>query len=169
MRGTKLTAWRIPPVWKDLQKNVLSVPEGSIVPQKQEVLLRATREALAAIGRDVRGGLLETVGVESSLTIDDERCSMVLQLPAGTDTALIARAIDLENIEAWCDQRGRAHVGISPWYSTKDVDQTVLCTIKVVHVLLGLHAGDSARPKTFKQKLFQSISEIIKIQKSIKK
>ena len=168
MRGTKLTAWRIPTIWKDLQENSLKVPEGSIVPQKQKYLFKATREVLAAIAKDVRGGLLETVGVESSLSMD-ERCSVVLELPEKADTEMIARAIDLENVEAWRDSQGKVHVGISPWFSTKDIDQTVLCTIKVIHVLLGIHADDAAQPKTLKQKLLQSISEIMQIQKDIKK
>lgn len=59
MRGTKLEAWRIPPVWKSLQENVLTVPEGSTVPQKQEKMLKATREVLTAVARDVREGLLD--------------------------------------------------------------------------------------------------------------
>ena len=169
MRGTKLTAWRIPPLWKDLRANVLTVPEGSSVPQKQGNLLAATSEVLAAIAADVRGGLLETVGVESTLSIDDDRCSIVLELPESADTELIARAIDAENVESWCDAHGKVHVGVSPWYSTKDVDQTVLCAIKAIHVLLGIHASDNAKPKTFKQKLLKSVTEILEIQKGIKK
>ncbi len=169
MRGTKLTAWLIPPVWRNLQESALSVPEGSSVPQNQKKLLAATREVLMAIAKDVRVGLLETVGVESSLSLDDGRCSVVLELPAGTDTELVARAIDLENVEAWRDALGKVHVGINPWYSTKDVDQTVLCTIKVIHVLLGIHASDTAQPKTFKQKLLSSVADIMAAQKGVAK
>lgn len=171
MRGTKLTAWRVPPVWKDLEETVLSVPTDSNVPKKQERLLRATREVLAEIAKDMREGLLETVGVESLPTIDDGRCSMRLELPEGADTELIARAIDLENVEAWLDRQGKVHIAASPWYSTKDIDQTVLSAIKVIHVLLGLHAADAdaAQPKTFKQKFLKSVAEILQIQKSIKK
>lgn len=132
-------------------------------------MLAATREVLTAIAKDVREGLLETVGVESSLSLNDERCSVVLELPAGTDTELVARAIDSENVEAWQDDEGRVHVGINPWYSTKDVDQTVLCTIKVVHVLLGIHATDTEQPKTFKQKLLSSVADIMAAQKGVPK
>ena len=169
MRGTKLTAWRIPPVWENLQANDLVVPENSTVPQNQKKMLAATREVLTAIAKDVRGGLLETVGIESSLSFDDGRCSVVLELPAGTDTELVARAIDLENVEAWRDESGKVHVGINPWYSTKDVDQTVLCTIKVIHVLLGIHATDTEQPKTFKQKLLSSVADIMAAQKGVAK
>ena len=169
MRGTKLTAWRIPPVWENLQANDLVVPKNSTVPQNQKRLLAATREVLTAIAKDVREGLLETVGVESSLSMDDGRCSVVLELPEGTDTELVARAIDLENVEAWHDESGKVHVGINPWYSTKDVDQTVLCTIKVIHVLLGIHATDTEQPKTFKQKLLSSVADIMAAQKGVAK
>jgi len=164
-----LTAWRIPPVWKNLQDNDLVVPENSSVPQNQKKMLAATREVLTAIAKDVRGGLLETVGVESSFSMDDGRCSVVLELPAGADTELVARAIDLENVEAWRDDAGKVHIGINPWYSTKDVDQTVLCTIKVIHVLLGIHATDTPQPKTFKQKLLSSVADIMAAQKGVAK
>jgi len=170
VRGTKLEAWRIPPVWDDLQEKVLSVPEGSRVPQKQKLLMKAMLAVLESIATDVRGGLLETVGVESAFSMDDGRCSMLLELPEGTDTELIAQAIDAENVEAWRDAQGKVHVALNPWYSTKDVDQTVLCTIKVIHVLLGIHATDTGeQAKTLKQTLFKSISEIMQIQKSSKK
>ena len=169
VRGTKLLAWRIPPVWNALRENDLPIPEGSSVPRKQKGLLKATDEVLRAIAADVRGGLLETVGVESEFSTDDGRCSMILELPENAAAELIARAIDAENVEAWLDENNKVRVGINPWYSTKDVDQTVLCTIKVIHVMLGIHATDAAQPKTFKQKLLISISEILKLQKSVKK
>lgn len=165
MRGTKLTAWRIPPIWKDLQRGVFDVPPGSSVPQNQEKLLRATGDVLNSIARDVRTGLLETVGVESELSIDDEHCSMILILPQTADAESVARAIDAENVEAWLDANGKVHVAINPWYSTKDVDQTVLSAIKVIHVLLGLHATDAAQPKTLRQKLLAGAREVMLIQK----
>lgn len=139
------------------------------MPQNQEKMSKTTREVLNAIAKDVRGGLLETVGIESSLSTNDERCSMRLELAEGTDTELVARAIDAENVEAWTDEQGRVHVAINPWYSTKDVDQTVLCTIKVIHVLLGIHADDAEQPKTLKQKLLSSIAEVMQIQQGTEK
>jgi hypothetical protein len=169
VRGTKLTAWQIPPLWKNLQENSLSVPESSNVPQNQKKMFAATLEVLTAIAKDVREGLLETVGVESSLSLADGRCSVVLELLEGTDTELVARAIELENVEAWRDESGKVHVAINPWYSTKDIDQSVLCTIKVIHVLLGIHATDTPQPKTFKQKLLSSIAEVMQIQKGSEK
>ncbi len=139
------------------------------MPQNQLKMLKTTREVLNAIAEDVRGGLLETVGVKSSLSLAGERCSIILELPEGTDTELIARAIDAENIEAWNDEQGNVHVAVNPWYSTKDVDQTVLCTIKVIHVLLGIHATDAQEPKTFKEKLLSSVIDIMAAQKSVQK
>ncbi len=165
MRGTKLEAWRVPPVWKDLQENVLTVPEGSSVPLRQKKMLAAIREVLTVAAKDVREGLLETVGVESKLSMEDGRCSMVLDLPENADADEIARAIDLENVESWRDENGKVRVALSPWYSTKDVDQTVLSVVKVIHVMLGIHASDAdaLKPKTLKQKLLSSVMEVMLI------
>ncbi|HXG82767.1 MAG TPA: hypothetical protein VNI84_01965 [Pyrinomonadaceae bacterium] len=134
-------------------------------------MLAATSEVLTAIGKDMREGLLETVGVESSLSFDGERCSIILDLPEETDTEQIAQAIDAENVEAWRDEAGRVHVAVNPWYSTKDVDQAVLCAIKVIHVILGIHASDAEalKPKTFGQKLRASLAEILAIQTEAEK
>ncbi len=157
-------AWRIPPHWTSLLENAVSSPEGSTVSAKQKKMLGATVEVLTAIARDMREGLLETVGVESSLSIDGGRCSMILELSAEADAEQIAAAIDAENIESWRDETGKVHVAVNPWYSTKDVDQAVLCAIKVIHVLLGIHATDNAPPPTFGQKLRSSLAEILSIQ-----
>jgi hypothetical protein len=158
----------VPPVWKTLQAGEFAVPENSKVLANQKRLLDVTQATLEAVFRDVRMGLLETVGVDCSLVVGDI-CSVRLDLAEGTDTKKVARAIDLENIEAWCDESGQVHIAINPWYSTKDVDQTVLSAVKVIHVLLGIHASDAARPKTFKQKLLGSIAEIMQIQKGAEK
>lgn len=161
----------MPPHWKILRENSVSSPEGSTVLAAQQKLTAATEAVLTAIARDMREGLLETVGVESSFSIDGERCSMTLELPEGTDTEHIAAAIDAENVEAWCNEAGRVHVAVNPWYSTKDVDQAVLCAIKVIHVVLGVHASDSEalKPKTFGQKLRHSLAEILAIQNETSK
>ncbi len=161
----------MPPVWSGLQDNSLPAAENSKVVQKQRQLLKATQDALSEIVRDVREGLLETVGVESSLSTENGRCSVVLELPAGADAETIAQAIDAENIEAWRDEGGKVHVAVSPWYSTKDVDQAVLSAVKVIHVMLGIHAADmeAAKPKTLGQKLLASFAEVMQIQKETDK
>jgi hypothetical protein len=162
-----LTAWRVPPIWKDLQTGKAAAPENSKVIARQSALIKATESAVYAVFTDVQMGLRETVGVECSLVFDD-RCSVVLDLPEKTDTEQIARAIDLENIEAWLDEATRVNVGISPWFSTKDVDQTVLSAVKVIHVLLGIHATDSNAPKTIGQKFFQAVAEIMNLQNKVR-
>ena len=119
-------------------------PEGSMVGWAQGRLREATEMALAAIARDVQAGLCETVGVRAEWFTGDDpegRASVVITLPEGTNARRIALAIDLENVEAWCDEEGRVHVAIGPWYTTKDTDQVVLSVTKVTHVLLGLHAA----------------------------
>ena len=168
MRGTKLLAWRVPPVWNSVQTDETPAPENSKVLAKQKQLVKTTKAALEAVFADVRAGLRETVGVDCSLNVD-ERCSVVLDLPEVADTEQIARAIDLENVEAWRDQDGRVHVGISPWLSTKDVDQTVLSPVKVIHVLLGIHASDLEETKSFGKKILLSVAEIMNLQNKSKK
>jgi hypothetical protein len=115
---------------ENLQTDKLSAPENSKVLSNQKQLLKATQVTLNAVYQDVQMGLLETVGVNCTL-VTDERCSVALDLPEGTDTELVARAIDLENVEAWRDPQGKVNVAVNPWYSTKDVDQTVLSAVRL--------------------------------------
>ncbi len=144
------------------------VPENSKVPQAQKQLIDATRAALVAISADVDAGLRETVGIGATIDLS-ERASVILELPPETDAEMMARAVDMENIEAWCDEGRRVHVAINPWYSTKDVDQTVLAVIKVVHVKLGMHASDAAQSgqKNIVQKLLGSVAEVLLVQKRL--
>lgn len=146
VRGTKLKAWQI---------------DGTISP--------ATREILLEMAKDVREGLLETVGVESEFSLSGGRTSMILKLSPETDTKMIADAIALENADAWHDDQERVHLGINPEFSTKDVDQTVLCAIKVIHVLLGLHAVCEVKPRSLKERFISSISEILQLRKDVGK
>jgi hypothetical protein len=139
VRGNKLMAWRMTPVMTSAGNGSLTSPEGSRVAAAQKRLFTVTREAMRAAAEDARQGLMETVGVNSRL-IEGERCGIAIELPPGTDLEMIARAIDLENIESWLGEDGQVQVAIGPWYSTKDVDQVVLTTTKVIHVMLGLHA-----------------------------
>lgn len=150
MRGTKLKAWEIPAQYRNIGE-----------------LPAETRGILQGMAKDVREGLLETVGVESEFSFADGRCSMILKLAPETDAKMIASAIALENADAWCDEKERVNLGISPDFSVKDVDQTVLCAIKVVHVLLGLHAVCEVKPKSFTQKILASIIEVMKVQKEV--
>lgn len=168
MRGTKLLAWRIPP---PMTKDYNAVPvEGSTLNDAQRRLAEATRKALAAVAADVRAGLAETVGVGATLN-KGERTSVVLDLPAlpeEINSEYIANSIDVENVEAWCDERGQVHVAIGPWYTTKDVDQVVLSITKVAHVLLGLHASDlqdEGAQSSLWRRLLTAATEIAALQK----
>jgi hypothetical protein len=159
----------LPLTWDAFEQKWFVVPEGSVMPEKPQTMFAATFNVLKEIAKDVREGLLETVGVDSEFSIDKGRASVLLKLPSGADTAKIAHAIGLENADAWCDESGRLHLGINPWFSTKDTDQTVLCAIKVIHVLLGLHAVPEVKASTLKQRIIRSISEILQIQQKIGK
>ena len=130
--------------------------------------MKTTLATLDAVFADVREGLLETVGVDCDLSVAD-RCSFVLKLAEDTDAAQIAQAIDLENIEAWLGENNRVHVALSPWFSTKDVDQAVLSPVKVIHVLLGIHAADNLPPPSFGQKIMATVADIMNIQKKVEK
>lgn len=135
MRGTKLLAWRTPKVFS----GNTSVPEDSMVPYMQEKLLASINYTLAAIASDIKEGLLQTVGLESEWwTENPEKASVVIYLPENINPEYAAHAIDLENLEAWIDDKKRLHIAISPFYTTKDVDQTVLCIVKVVCEFTGL-------------------------------
>jgi hypothetical protein len=155
------------PVMTEASEATLSSPADSRVASMQLRLLKATRDALQAVADDVEQGLLETVGVRSRM-VEGERASMAIELPPGTDRAIIARAIDLENVEAWLGEDGQVNIAIGPWYSTKDVDQVVLTTTKVVHVLLGLHAVCTLpRPEnlTLAGRLLHSVAEVLTVLK----
>ena len=139
-------AWQLPSMMAQVKNYSTEKPVGSMVPWAQTQLVQATQQALAAVANDVANGIKETVGLSSkwgSESTENDRCSVIIELPNEADPELIAKAIDLENVEAWCDENKKVHVAIGPWYSTKDVDQVVLSVTKVVHVLLGMHAGGS--------------------------
>ena len=139
-------AWQLPSMMAQVKNYSTEKPVGSMVPWAQTQLVQATLQALAAVANDVANGIKETVGLSSkcgSESTENDRCSVIIELPNEADPELIAKAIDLENVEAWCDENKKVHVAIGPWYSTKDVDQVVLSVTKVVHVLLGMHAGGS--------------------------
>ncbi len=157
-------AWETPPIWTSIQSGETSAPANSKVSANQKHLMKTTLATLDAVFADVRGGLMETVGVDCVLSVK-EKCSFVLDLPEEADAEQIAKAIDMENVESWRDETGRVHVALNPWLSTKDVDQTVLCPVKVIHVLLGVHAADNAAPPSFGQKILATVAEIMNVQK----
>lgn len=150
----------MPPPARNAQITSPANSYGSRVAARQKELLRSTGAVLAAIADDVHQGLLETVGIESRMVMRD-RCAVEIDLPPDTGVEKIARAIDLENLEAWCED-GKVRVGIGPWYTTKDVDQVVLCVTKVVHVMLGLHAPPPKQ--SIWQRILSSASEILELQ-----
>ncbi|MBC7798023.1 MAG: hypothetical protein H7Z37_14210, partial [Pyrinomonadaceae bacterium] len=56
-------------------------------------MLETTLKTLYEIAKDVRDGLLETVGVESSLVVEG-KCSIKVEVPENADVKIIASAID---------------------------------------------------------------------------
>lgn len=148
------------------QGNTIPAPSDSQVAERQRELFAATQQVLAAIAEDVRQGLLETVGIHSRPT-SGPKCAIILELAPNTDAAVIAAAIDRENVEAWC-ANGKVHVAIGPWYTTKDVDQVVLSVTKVMHVMLGLHAAPVCElpgAKSLSQRLLAAATQVLTLQR----
>jgi hypothetical protein len=163
VRGKKLYAWEVPLLMQ--QGSVSRSPDSQVVARQQE-LFAAVQRVLDAVAEDVRQGLLETVGIHSQ-QISGEKCAIVLALAPEADAAVIAQAIDLENVEAWC-AKGQVHVAIGPWYTTKDVDQVVLSVTKVVHVMLGLHAApvcELPAAKSLSQRLLAAATQVLTLQR----
>jgi len=163
VRGKKLYAWEVPSLMQ--QGSVSSSPDSQVVARQQE-LFAAVQGVLDAVAEDVRQGLLETVGIHSQ-QISGEKCAIVLALAPETDAAVIAQAIDLENVEAWC-ANGQVHVAIGPWYTTKDIDQVVLSVTKVIHVMLGLHAApvcELPAAKSLSQRLLAAATQVLTLQR----
>ncbi len=164
-------AWRVPVTM--IGGNGVARVEGSTLLDAQRDLAAVTNRVLASVAADVRTGLAETVGVRAALDLS-ERASVIIDLPSthgDFQPDYIARAIDMENVEAWCDEANRVHVALCPWYSTKDVDQVVLAITKVVHVLLGLHATDAQQTgaddrSSLWRRLLTGAAEIAALQKS---
>lgn len=166
-------AWRVPPTLAKLDSIDAPPPQGSRVAREQRKLFQAARRTLEEICNDVRAGLAETVGIGVEFVLT-ERASVMLLLPPQTsdfDAVRFASAIDLENVEAWCDEANCIHVGLNPFHTTKDTDQTVLAITKVVHVMLGLHANDavSTQPAGLLQRLFAAATEVVDVQRELKR
>jgi len=165
-------AWRMPPTLAKFD-SAAAPPQGSRVAREQRKLFQAARRTLEEICVDVRAGLAETVGIGVEFALG-ERASVVLLLPAQApefDPVRFALAVDMENVEAWCDEANRIHVGLNPFHTTKDTDQTVLAITKVVHVQLGLHANDSVsmQPATLLQRLFAAANEVVDVQRDLRR
>jgi hypothetical protein len=143
VRGEKIMAWRVPKILFD--GGIITAPPGSKVPYMQKRLLDATQNALAAVAEDVCIGFKLTVGLDAEWCLERaERTSVILHLPENADIDYVVEAVNLENLECWKDEQNRFHVAIGPWFTTKEVDHVVLCTIKIVHEYTGLLHADMA-------------------------
>lgn len=132
-----------------------------MVPFMQEKLLASINYALAAVASDVRQELIETVGLESEWRTDDkDLASVVLHLPEKVDANYVARAINLENLEAWLDEEKRLHIAISPFYTTKDVDQTVLAFENSKDNGFAAYAAEIYKNEEFSEKIRQKNAKV---------
>lgn len=83
-------------------------------------------------------GVVETLGLRAwpSPEID----GVWVELPAGSDIDEVAHAIEAEGATARRDAEANyLLLPVQPWFNVTEIDQTILCCAKVVHVMLGVH------------------------------
>lgn len=136
-------AWQIPQLFYD--GGLIPAMPGSKVPYMQKRLFDATQNALAAVAEDICIGFKLTVGLNAYWFLEaTEKTSVIVEIPENIDLDYVVEAVNAENLECWKDEQNRFHVAIGPYFSTKEVDHVVLCTIKVVHEFTGLLFVDMA-------------------------
>lgn len=89
----------------------------------------------------VAQGLVEALGIAAWPCPD--RIGVWIELPAGTDVNEVAKAIRLEGASARpASDGGYLLLDVQPWFDAEEIEQTVLCCAKVLHVMLGIHPAD---------------------------
>lgn len=83
-------------------------------------------------------GVVETSSVSAWPCPD--RIGVWVPLPAGADAGKVARAVRLEGASARPASDGAyLLLDVRPWFDAKEVEHTVLCRAKELHVMLGIH------------------------------
>jgi hypothetical protein len=121
--------------WRDVPKRI---PLDDVASEQREIA-RAIASLQTAICVQVAQGIVDAIGLSAWPSPDND--GVWVELPPGADLGEIARAIELEGAAA----RPAAGVPylllpVQPWFDLEEIDQTILCCLKVVHVLLGVHA-----------------------------
>ncbi len=89
----------------------------------------------------VAQGVVETLGISAWPCPD--RIGVWVQLPAGADVGEVARAVRLEGASARPASEGNyLLLDVQPWFDAEEIEHTVLCCAKVLHVMLGIHPPD---------------------------
>jgi hypothetical protein len=101
-------------------------------------VVAAQKEVCAHVAQ----GVVETLGLRAWPS--PELDGVWVELPAGSDIDEVARAIECEGAAARRDaESDYLLLAVQPWFDLGEIDQTILCCAKVVHVLLGVHPPDT--------------------------
>lgn len=118
-----------------------TLPQRDLLPEVRRYqldALDALRRVQKAICVQVAQGVVETLGVSAWPAPESD--GVWVGLPPGTDIAEVARAIVAEGAEARPDaETNYLLLPVQPWFDMAEIDQTILCCAKVVHVMLGIH------------------------------
>ncbi|MDQ3548526.1 MAG: hypothetical protein M3439_06860 [Chloroflexota bacterium] len=86
-------------------------------------------------------GVVETLSISAWPCPD--RIGVWVQLPSSADVNEVAKAVRLEGASARPASDGNyLLLDVQPWYDTEEIEHTVLCCAKVLHVMLGIHPSD---------------------------
>jgi len=89
----------------------------------------------------VAQGLVEALGVQAWPCPD--KVGVWVQSPVNVDVNEVAKAIRLEGASARPASDGNyLLLDVQPWFDEEEIEQTVLCCAKVLHVMLGIHPPD---------------------------
>jgi hypothetical protein len=121
------------------------VPERELlddIATEQRAVAHAVVKLQRSICRQVAHGIVDAIGLNAWPSPDHD--GVWVELPAGSDIAHVAQSIELEGAAARpADGVPYLLLLVQPWFDAEEIDQTILCCLKVVHVLLGVHAPDT--------------------------
>jgi len=106
---------------------------------------RRVADSIAKLQRSVclqvAQGVVETLGISAWPCPD--RIGVWVQLPTDADVNEVAKAVRLEGASARpASDGGYLLLDVQPWFDTEEIEHTVLCCAKVLHVMLGIHPPD---------------------------
>jgi hypothetical protein len=91
-----------------------------------------------AVCGHVAQGIVETCGLSAWPSPDLD--GVWIELPAGADIVEVSRAIEREGAAArQATDAPYLLLRVQPWFDVEEIDQTILCCLKVIHVMLGIH------------------------------
>jgi hypothetical protein len=109
--------------------------------QEQRRVADSVAKLQRSVCLQVAQGVVETLGIPAWPCPD--RIGVWVQLPIGADVNEVAKAVRLEGASARPASDGNyLLLDVQPWFDTEEIEHTVLCCAKVLHVMLGIHPPD---------------------------